>query len=126
MLGTHTKKTIGESSYTYLDYVVLELYDNNGDEYLLWLSLNDADVGQKWIKRDDTVDTNYKANSGPSFNPTQIKYNQLIAIGNRFQLIYKETQGQFILTIDNDAEIEINMMKLPEGLSMNVVQADRM
>ena len=126
MMGTHKEKS--GHSYTYLDHITFELYDDNGDEYLIWLSLdNSADTtGRKWILRDSSISTDYFANNQP-FNANEISDNTEIQIGNIFKITYTASMREFDLEIGNGEHVKITLFSSQntQGLTIDVVQANR-
>lgn len=112
MLGAHKHKTSPRNNklgYTFLEYLTLELYDDNGDEYLVWLSLDNTinGIGRKWIERLE-YSTNYHANQ--PFYPNTIADDVEIQIGNRFIIIFQSRFSRFDLTIENDANVGITLI----------------
>lgn len=130
MLGTHKQKSSTTSAgYPFFEYLTLELYDEDGEEYLIWLSLDDTTngIGRKWILRDSNTDTDYRANL--PFDPIEI--NEIeddveTQIGNRFTIIYQSRFSRFNLNIDNDADVQITLVStgIGEGMTMLVNQAE--
>eukprot|EP01083_Nonionella_stella_P235028 826894_1 len=76
LLGRHVQ--IASSSLTSLDYITLELFDFNGDEYLIWLSSSI----NSWIKRETTTSTLYDVNDKTQYQ--NLISGQEINIGSRF------------------------------------------
>ena len=103
ILGTHYK--VGTSSVSGLEYIVIELYDSDGTEYLVFLS---ADL-HSYIATTDAISTLYDDNAGLM---TDLTSNVDTSIGSLFVINYIQTSSSRIdvtLTIGNECDVSFFM-----------------
>ena len=103
ILGTHYK--VGTSSVSGLEYIVIELYDSDGTEYLVFFS---ADL-HSYIATTDAISTLYDDNVGLM---TDLTSNVDTSIGSRFVINYIQTSTTRIdvtLTIGGQCVISFFM-----------------
>eukprot|EP01084_Bolivina_argentea_P072490 131624_1 len=87
LLGRHVQ--IASSSLTSLDYITLELFDFNGDEYLIWLSSSI----NSWTKFSPSIpetSTLYDASTNDKTQYQNLISGQEINIGSRFRAYYNK------------------------------------
>jgi len=76
-------------SASLLDYVVLHLFDTNGDEYYVWLSSGSTGLHSYHLV-DSSTSAVYDVNTNQADN-TQLVSGVTASIGARFQITYTET-----------------------------------
>eukprot|EP01083_Nonionella_stella_P073859 199991_1 len=116
VLGTHEPF----DSKVLFTYAVLELFDDDGSEFLVWFDTTEE--RRKWTVRSESTDTFYERNSD-TYRDTYLSLEDGVRfeIGNRFQIYYymevKNNKNQYHLqlTIDGDCTITLMMKKNIHG-----------
>eukprot|EP01083_Nonionella_stella_P163213 536457_1 len=104
VLGTHVK--LDPRSLTGLDYIMLELFEEN-DTYYVWLSSSI----HGWVLDNGTWSTSYENNTAST--PTDLVSGQATPIGTRFEVTYTQTTATQIdvtLLVDGTCPLTLRMV----------------
>lgn len=89
-----------------LDYITLELYDNNNNKYLVFLS---ASIGY-YVLQTDGVSTLYDDNLNNGIALIPLTYDQSINIGERFVILVNKSGKKIDVTLTIDGKCELKFM----------------
>eukprot|EP01083_Nonionella_stella_P107624 311920_1 len=111
VLGKHYQW--GSKSVSGLDYITMQLYDDNGDIYYLWLSSSI----HSYLNATAAVNTLYDDNTAA----TLVTYDTATPIGNRFNITITSSSNpaRIDVALTIDGKCDVNLYMISQGNHVN-------